>query len=393
MRRVRRHRCLRERVLKVDLGPDGLERGGHVLLTHHLRLEGTVEVLGGGPGFEPQLRGWCRAEGHRLETDGGYRITAGPGRRVGAETTGPVVEHPPERWGLAARGAVVEGGLTGFHFSLDRKLHVWADHAQRLYLQAAGGQWDPQTAIDWDVDFDLPDPIEDAVVQVMTYLIENETVALIVPSRFLARIHPHFREVMQVLAVQVADEARHIEVFQRRALLKREVLGLSTVGGQTSLRTLLEEPDFALASFLLSVLGEGTFLELLHFLHRHAPDPITAQICGLAAVDEARHVAFGMGHLARHAELEPDLLDRLAAAVHRRHGVLQHTAGLNAEVMDALVLLAAGSWDREAIGRGFDAVLELQRSMDAVRTRRLRRLGFDEGQAEALSALHTRNFM
>ena len=97
----------------------------------------------------------------------------------------------------------------------------------------------------------------------MTYLIENETAALVIPSRFIAQMHPHFREVMQVLAVQAADEARHMEVFTRRALLKRGSLGLSTAGGQASLKTLVDEPDFAIASFLLSVLGEGTFLSLL----------------------------------------------------------------------------------------------------------------------------------
>jgi hypothetical protein len=78
-----------------------------------------------------------------------------------------------------------------------------------------------------------PPEIEDAVVQVMTFLIENETAALIVPASFLARIHPHFREVLQLLAIQAADEARHIESFTRRALLAREDMGLSTAGGRS----------------------------------------------------------------------------------------------------------------------------------------------------------------
>ena len=123
-------------------------------------------------------------------------------------------------------------------------------------------QWDPNTAVPWDAEFELQQEVEDAVVQLMTYLIENEAAALIVPSRFIAQLHPHFREVMQLLAVQAADEARHVEVFTRRALLKRDRLGLSTVGGQASLKTLVDEPDFAIASFLLSVMGEGTFLTL-----------------------------------------------------------------------------------------------------------------------------------
>ena len=63
----------------------------------------------------------------------------------------------------------------------------------------------------------LPAEVEEAVVQIMTYLVENETAALMVPARFLARLHPHFREVMALLSVQIADEARHIEVFTRRA--------------------------------------------------------------------------------------------------------------------------------------------------------------------------------
>ena len=96
--------------------------------------------------------------------------------------------------------------------------------------KAAAAQWDPAKAIPWEEAVDLPDEVEDAVVQLMTYLIENETAALMVPARFVAKLHPHFREVMQLLAIQIADEARHIEVFTRRALLKRTELGLSTVG-------------------------------------------------------------------------------------------------------------------------------------------------------------------
>ena len=255
-----------------------------------------------------------------------------------------VVERPPQRWGLAARGALIEAGSPSFHFVLAEKAEVWAVDAARLYTQAIAAQWDPATAIPWDEPFELPDEVEDAVVQIMTYLVENETAALIVPSRFIAQLHPHFREVMQLLAVQAADEARHMEVFTRRALLKGRQLGLSTAGGQASLQTLVEEPDFATASFLLSVLGEGTFLTLLAFLERFAPDPVTAAVSRLAARDEARHVAFGMAHCRENIKADMHVLRALASAVRRRHEMLLHTSGLNEEVFDALVVMAAGSW-------------------------------------------------
>ncbi len=393
----------------VDLDALPFDRGGHLLVERALRATAPgarLVVRARDADLGIHLRAWCRAAGHGFEEDGagGFVVTtgtAGAARWTGAERAGAadpgapgaVVEHPPARWGLAARGALVEAGAPPNHATLTDKTVVWSDDAARLYAQAAAAQWDPATAVPWSVPFDLPDEVEDAVVQVMTYLIENETAALLVPARFLARIHPHFREVMQLLAVQAADEARHIEVFTRRARLRRFALGTSTAGGQASLLTLLDEPDFALASFLLAVLGEGSFLALLWFLHARAPDPVTAEVARLAAQDEARHVAFGMSHLARHATLDAGLLPRLAAAVERRHDALRHTAGLNDEVFDALVLLAAGSFAPEALAQGHDAVLGLVREMDEGRQLRLRRLGFSAAQAASLSALHTRNFM
>lgn len=387
----------------LDLGDLGLDRGGHLLLKRalgQLPVGGRIAVSGRSPELAVHLRGWCRAQGHQLELGAGgpvvVRGDAQVGRWRGAEQAGEldaVVERAPARWGLAARGATVEAGAPELEFSLNDRSEIWAEEAARLYAQAAAAQWDPAVAIPWDADFELPGEVEDAVVQVMTYLIENETAALVIPARFAARVHPHFREVMQLLAIQAADEARHIEVFTRRARLRRPRLGLSTAGGQASLKTLIDEPDFALASFLLSVLGEGSFLSLLWFLHEHAPDPVTGAIARLTAQDEARHVAFGLAHLARHAAEDPALLDRLALAVERRHDALAHTSGLNEEVFDALIVLAAGAWEPEALARGWDRVQELIAAMDEGRRRRLVRLGFDAERGAALSALHTRNFM
>lgn len=383
---------------ELDLGVLSLDRGGH------LALRRALESLA--PGERLRLRGedpllalhaaalarrWgCPAEG----------LVIGPpasrGRWSGAIRSGSAVEpleSAPQSWGVAARGAAVEAGSPVWRFPLDHKDALWTDEAARLYAHAAANQWDPATAIDWDAPFTLPDEVEDAVVQVMTYLIENETAALVIPARFCAQVHPHFREVMQLLAITAADEARHIEVFTRRALLRRPQPALSTAGGQASLKTLVDEPDFALASFLLSVLGEGSFLSLLRFLDRYAPDPVTRQVARLSARDEARHVAFGLAHLARHAAQDPALLPRLAAAVEARHAALQHTAGLNEEVFDALVLIAAGGWAPEALSAGWDAVVALGLEMDSGRQARLRQLGFDEAAAAHLSSLHTRNFM
>jgi hypothetical protein len=400
--------------MHVDLGSLAFAEGGYLLVKRALREVApgaSIGVTGSAEELDVHLRAWCRAEGHRFEWQPGHgavpgqariaRGTAEAERWAGANRAagdGPpdqdsVANHPPLSWGLAARGAMVESGTPEFDFSLADKMEVWSDEAAHIYQQAVAAQWDPETAIRWDAPFQLTDDLEDAVVQVMTYLIENETAALIVPSRFIAQLHPHFREVMQVLAVQAADEARHIEVFTRRARLKRRQLGLSTIGGQTSLKTLVEEPEFAIASFLLSVLGEGTFLSLLWFIERYAPDPVTATVARLAAQDEARHVAFGLSHLGQHLKRDPSFRPRLANAIRRRHDALRQTAGLNDEVFDALLLMAAGSCEHDALRQGSRRVLQLIQDMDEGRRKRLVRLGFAEADAADLSALHTRNFM
>ena len=394
----------REPVRRVDLGRLGFDRGAHLLVQRALNGLGEgerLEVRGSESSLTSHLRAWCRQRGHGCEAGERLLVVRGGAdrsrwehaTRAGGAGLRGVEPHAEATWGLAARGALVEAGGPAYHFALDRKEDVWADMAGDLYRQASSAQWDPEHAIPWNAERRHPVEIEDALVQVLTYLIENETAALLVPVRFASQTHPHYREVLQLLAIQAADEARHIEVFTRRALLDRCELGLSTVGGQASLQTLVDEPDFAVASFLLSVLGEGSFLNLLSFLRRHAPDDCTAEIMRLSSADEARHVAFGMAHLAQHAQHDASLLRRLAQAIERRHDALQHTAGLNEEVFDGLVLLAAGGWEPAAIAAGHDAVQDLTREMDQGRRSRLRKLGFDRDEAIALSALHTRNFM
>ena len=90
---------------------------------------------------------------------------------------------------------------------------------------------------------------------------------------------------------------------------------------------------------------------------------------------------------------DPAHLIRLRAAVERRHSVLANTAGLNREVFDSLVVLAAGAWTPAAVARGWQEVQRLQAAMDEGRQRRLEFIGFPPGEAAAISALHTRNFM
>jgi hypothetical protein len=104
------------------------------------------------------------------------------------------------------------------HFSdTTKKRDVWTKELNTIYRQATANQWSAGRDVPWEELPKLPTEVEHAVAQIMTFLTENEFAALYLPARFIPRIHPHYREVVEVLALQVVDEARHAEDSPRGA--------------------------------------------------------------------------------------------------------------------------------------------------------------------------------
>src|SRR4030095_4079951 len=156
----------------------------------------------------------------------------------------------------------------------------------------------------------------------MTFLAENEYSALYVPAKWIARIHPHFAETILFLSTQVSDEARHIEVFVKRAVANGGGLQFSSGSTQASLKSLLDQEQFVAASFLLSVLGEGTFLDLLRYIERHAPEPVTRDIARRTRIDETRHVHFALAHIRHALQADVKIRDMLRRAITERASAL-----------------------------------------------------------------------
>lgn len=383
----------------------------------------VLEVSSTNPALEFELPAWCRGTGNELvdrAADGDrtlYRIRRGvdaalmfrdrpdlgvevPDRHDAFGTTdwligraGQIPEHANPATGFSPRGAVVEEGAPEFPLTLTDRDLVWADNVASLYDQAVAGQWKASTDIAWGEIPDLPIHLERAVCQIMTHLAENEYAALYIPSKFIPRIHPHFTEVVLFLSTQVADEARHIEAFTKRALARGGGLQYSAAITQESLKSLLDQEDFSQASFLLTVLGEGTFLDYLAFVAKYAPDPVTRDIVHRARIDEARHVAFGVSHARHYLEANPDRASILRDAVEKRSEFMAQTAGTPEKVEEALVVLAAGGLRPAALPDAVRAVRELRETMHRKRMGRLRLLGFSASEAESISEMHTDNFM
>jgi TusA-related sulfurtransferase len=407
-------------VIAVDGGDLSLGGGLLALIRPALtRLDegGVLAVLSRNGDVHHDLPSWCRSERHeylgsevigdetrhligrgRFSARAGEIAELAPLRPRVPLTTSEFLESMPMPQradpgsGFSPRGAAVEAGGPAYPFDLVERDHVAPPEVAALYDQAVEAQWDGSRDIPWArVGTHAPE-IDAAIRQIMMFLAENELSALYLPSKFISRIHPAYVEVAMFLATQLHDEARHIDVFLKRSRLAAGV-AVSSVSTSRSLLSLLELQDFSESSFLLSVLGEGTFLDLLSFIEHYAPDEATAELARRARNDESRHVHFGLAHVRHALSHDPSLYGRLEAAVRRRAATLAGVGSVPAPVQDALTILAAGGTEPRRIGRGHEAFRDLLETMHQSRIKRLLHAGFDTQQAETISTLHTPNFM
>jgi hypothetical protein len=306
-------------------------------------------------------------------------------------TATPASSYDPAG-GLAPLGSVPEAGAPAFSWRLHQRDSIWAAEVGELVDQAKAQQWDAATDVPWEAAAHVPEVLERAVAQVMTFIAQNEYAALYVPAHFLPQVHPRYAEVVMWLAGHIHDEARHVEVFTKRALIGGHH-GYALASTELSLRTLMDERDFGAASLLLNVLGEGTFLDLLRFVERHSPDAATATAARLAHRDERRHVHFGVAHVRQALAADPDRRLALVDAAVARASRLTQLSGLSPLLTEGLTIMAAGSLRPAALSEGARAVRELMLTMERNRIRRLRAAGFDSATARTLSDLHTPNLM
>lgn len=382
----------------------------------------ALELTSENPSVPDDLRIWCRRAGHRFaiatRENGKSTIVIERGRFV-RTLADPVewgvrmqrrgdtidmrdwqvgrhadIQEEAARGGsLAPRGAPLERGAPGIEFSIRKRSDIWANAISELYEQATSSQWVGARDIPWLKLTPIDEQVERAVCQIMTFLAENEYAALYVPARFIGQIHPHFTEVALFLTTVMVDEARHIEVFTKRALANGGGLGIASAATQLSLASLLEPKDFSTASFLLSVLGEGTFLDLLAFLEEHAPEQATREICRRARQDEARHVRFGIAHARYAIEADVRAARRFGSAVEARAEFLKSVSGVGALIEESLIIYSGGGMSPSSLRAGTGRVAALYETMHANRVKRLAAAGFDTEQADHMSRLHTPNFM
>ncbi|MEI0604628.1 ferritin-like domain-containing protein [Brachyspira alvinipulli] len=301
--------------------------------------------------------------------------------------------YPTSNIGLAPRNCVPENGSPDYGFDLNYKEDIWNNNITKLYEDTKKSQWNSSVDIDWNEIPDYDKDMEFAIVQIMTYLTENEFSALYVPSKFISKVSPYFYEIPLFLSSLMNDEARHIDAFIRRANINGMGVQYSSIITQNSLYTLYKEDNYLKSSFLLHIMGEGTFVDLLNFLEKYTQDEATKKLLRLVRIDESRHVAYGMNHVKQVLKYNPKKVSILKEAVFKRKEYLDELNGESTLLIESMAFLAGGGTSYNQYRRGMELIGELKEKMHTNRVQRLVDIGIDEDLAVDISKRHTPNFM
>ena len=274
------------------------------------------------------------------------------------------------------RGSTPRPGVVRTAYFVPEKSDIWADNATLIYEEAVQRQWSSATDIPWETIKPLPDDVEQAICQICTFLTEVEFIAGDAPGQWLKQISPDHYEVALYLVTQVMDEARHLDVFRKRALANG--CGLLEVQGATrGLRNILDAKDFTEMSALMHVLAEGfvqTMFRTGEFIAQNEAEKTIFRLC---AQDESRHVGFGVMHLRYVLEHDPDRREEIHHYLDRAEQLFGHPAdGLSSPLQEALLITMGGGKDH--IDEGAKRAMALTRKQANEYMHRLEVAGLGE---------------
>jgi hypothetical protein len=290
-------------------------------------------------------------------------IAAKPGRKgltldeINATPYGEIPETS-RNYTARPRGAAIRPSAprTGIHW--DQKSEVWASTIGMLYEEAVARQWSSATDIPWDQLTELPDDLERAMCQLCTFLTQVEFIAGDLPGRWIKSISPDHFEVGLFLGTQIMDEARHEDVFRKRALAN----GMGMLQAGFGAVGLLQLQDFTEMAAILHVVAEGFVQSLFRMGELIAQNEAEKRMFRLAAQDESRHVAFGVTHLKYAVETQPERREEFHFYLDRQEGLLGTTqAGLTTggASAEALAVLLGGGKDK--MDEGFKKLLAIRK--------------------------------
>jgi hypothetical protein len=221
------------------------------------------------------------------------------------------------------------------------KSEIWSASIAMLYEEAQARQWSSAVDVPWNELTQLPDDLELAMCQLCTFLTQVEFIAADLPGRYLPQISADHYESALFIGTQIMDEARHEDVFRKRALAN----GCGLLQGGPGAIGLLQVSDFTEMTTLLHLVAEGFVQSLFRMGELISHNEAEKRMFRLAAQDESRHVAFGVTHMKYLIETQPERKEEIHHYLDQQEGLLGTTqAGLTSggQSAESLAILLGG---------------------------------------------------
>ena len=257
----------------------------------------------------------------------------------------------------------------GGHREIEHKYEVWSDETPALVEEALSRRWYAGRDIAWKEMSPLPDDLERAFDQYLTYLIQCQLFCSDLIGPYIGRISYGFPEVKSILAYEMFDYNVHAGMLRKRAISNGGGIGAYVDGIDAGVVEVANEASNAFQGEVerdlnavvlgLQVFFNGVVLELLRLGEAAAQTEFDRGLLARMVQDEARHVSWGCSRLRYYLDHCPD---REAAALHL-HEIAdrlesEQTANhlLNPKVLEPLAILLGGG--PEGVERGWDVLRE-----------------------------------
>lgn len=284
------------------------------------------------------------------------------------------------------------------NYSIRTKGDIWLKNASQLYEEAVQRQWSSAVDVPWETMEELPDDIERAECQLATFLTEVEFVAGDVPGKWISQTTPDYYEPRMFLISQIMDEARHMDVFRKRAFANGGGLMSQTTNVALSGGAIDSARDFTEMSARLHISGEGLVLSIFRMGERMSYNAAEKAIYRLAASDESRHVAFGVMHLQYLSQTDPQRKEEIHSYLDEIElGLIAGTGGQNPAQRGtpssaALAILLGGGSDPTSMAEGEQIALAVRQRQVKEYVQRVKVAGlgerFENGRANATLAAY-----
>jgi hypothetical protein len=264
-----------------------------------------------------------------------------------------IPEFVRRNYSMAARGSQIVPGLPDLGYTINRKSDVWSDNVAALYEESKARRWVAATDVAWAelkacaVSGDM----SSAMSQLCTVLEEIALVIMEVPSRWVFNINQEFLELKSYLCAQMIDQARHVEVFRKRALAGGKGLKRASMSAEQALKEILFAETYPEVSLACNVMLNSLVLAVFRHVAAVAPTPIDARLFRLAMQDTAREIAYGTGHIRYHLQHQPHQATFLHDYLDRTEHTFAGIAG-SPELLEPLIILSGGGTGRDDVARG-----------------------------------------